>query len=71
MLFPPLNLQDISLLLAISAILLLVTAELVPYASGEKTLTSDIKKLRAMALVLGVLFLVTVGVEVANIILSQ
>ena len=71
MIFPPLTLQDISLLLAISAILLLVTAELAPYASGEKTLTSDIKKLRALALALGVLFLVTVAIQVANIILSQ
>ena len=71
MIFPPLTLQDISLLLAISAILLLVTAELAPYASGEKTITSDVKKLRALALGLGVLFLITVAIQVANIILSQ
>ena len=63
MLLPPLTLQDISMLLAVSAILLLVTAELVPYVSGEKTLISDIKKLRNLALVLGVLFLVTIVIE--------
>jgi hypothetical protein len=63
MLLPTLNLQDISLLLAVSAILLLVTAELVPYVSGEKTLISDIRKLRNLALVLGVLFLVTIVIE--------
>jgi len=62
MLLPPFNLQDISILLAVSAILLLATAELVPYISGEKTLISDIRKLRNMALVLGVLFLVTITV---------
>ena len=60
MLLPPLNLQDISLLLAVSAILLFVTAALAPYTSGEKTLISEVKKLRNMALVLGVLFLVTI-----------
>ena len=60
---PPITLQDISILLAVSAILLLATAELIPYVSGEKTLISDIRKLRNMALVLGVLFLVTIVVE--------
>jgi hypothetical protein len=60
MLLPPLTLQDISLLLAVSAILLLVTAELVPYIFGEKTLVSDMRKLRFLAMVIGVLFLVTV-----------
>ena len=63
MLLPPLNLQDISVLLGFSAILLLVTAELVPYVSGEKTLISNIRKLRDMALVLGVLFLITIVIE--------
>jgi hypothetical protein len=67
MLLPPLTLQEISILLAVSAILLLVTAELAPYASGEKTLTSDIKKLRTLAIVMGVLFLITVAIEMSNI----
>lgn len=62
MLLPPITVQDLSLLLAVSAILLLVTAELVPYAFGEKTLISDMKKLRNLALVLGVLFVVTVAI---------
>lgn len=62
MLLPPLTVQDLSVLLAVSAILLLVTAELVPYVFGEKTLISDMKKLRNLALVLGVLFVVTVAI---------
>ena len=62
MLLPPLTVQDLSMLLAVSAILLLVTAELVPYVFGEKTLISDMKKLRNLALVLGVLFVVTVAI---------
>jgi hypothetical protein len=60
MLLPPLTLQDISLLLAVSAILLLVTAELVPYIFGEKTLVSDMRKLRFLAMIIGILFMVTV-----------
>jgi hypothetical protein len=60
MLLPPLAVQDLSILLAISAILLLVTAELVPYIFGEKTLISDMKKLRNLSLMLGILFLVTI-----------
>ncbi len=63
MFLPPLTLQDISVLLAVSAILLLITAEIAPYASGGQTLTSDIKKLRNLALVLGMLFLATIILE--------
>ena len=63
MLLPPITVQDLSLLLAVSAILLLVTAELAPYVFGEKTLISDMKKLRNLALVLGVLFVVTVAIN--------
>jgi hypothetical protein len=63
MLLPPLTIQDLSLLLSMSAILLLVTAELFPYVFGEKTLVSDMKKLRNLSLVLGVLFLVSIAIE--------
>jgi hypothetical protein len=62
MLLPPITIQDLSILLAVSAILLLATAELLPYMFGEKTLVSDMKKLRNLALVLGVLFLVTIAI---------
>jgi hypothetical protein len=60
---PPIAIQDLSILLAISAMLLLVTAELLPYIFGEKTVTSDVKKLRNLSLMLGILFLVTIVVE--------
>ena len=63
MILPPLTLQELSVLLAVSAILLLVTAKLVPYVSGEKRLISVVKRLRNMALVLGVLFLVIIAIE--------
>jgi len=67
MLLPLIPIEDISLLLGVSAILLLVTAEFVPYVFGEKTLVSDMKKLRNMAIVIGILFLVTVAIIVLDI----
>jgi hypothetical protein len=66
MLLPPFTLQDISLLLAVSAILVLCTAEIVPYVFGEKTLVSDMKKLRILAVMLGILFLVTVAITIIS-----
>jgi hypothetical protein len=63
MLLPPIAVEDLSILLAVSAVLLLLTAELVPYVFGEKMLVSDVKKLRSLSLVLGFLFLVTIVIE--------
>ena len=63
MLLPLLALQDTTVLLAVSAILLLVMGELIPYLSGEKMFISEIRKLRNLALVLSVLFLVTIVIE--------
>jgi hypothetical protein len=68
MLLPPLAVPDLSMLLAVSAILLLVTAELVPYVFGDRTLVSDMKKLRNLALVAGVLFLVTLAITMFNMV---
>jgi hypothetical protein len=70
MLFSSLTLQDISILLAVSALLLLVTAEVVRYDSGEKLPPNEVKKLRNVALALGVMFLGTVAITVITIILN-
>lgn len=67
---PPLTMQDLSILLAISAILLLASAELVPYIFGEKMLVSDMKKLRYLALIVGIFFLITVAIEVYSILIT-
>ena len=66
MLIPPLAFQDLSLLLAVSALLLLITTELVPNIFGEKTLVSEMKKLRNLAIILGALFMVTVTITILN-----
>jgi hypothetical protein len=70
MLLPPLNLQDLTMLLAVNAILLLLTSEFLPYLSGEKTLVSEMKKLRNLAIVLGIFFLVTIATRVFGVIFN-
>ncbi len=67
MFLPPVPIEDLSLLLGVSAILLLVTAEFVPYVFGEKTLVSEMKKLRNMAIAIGILFLTTVVIIILDI----
>jgi hypothetical protein len=63
MLLPPIAIQDLSTLLAVSAILLLFTAEFLPYVLMGKTLISDLKKLRILSLILGILFLASIVIE--------
>jgi hypothetical protein len=64
---PPIPIEDLSLLFGVSAILLLVTAEFIPYVFGEKTLVSEMKKLRNMAIGVGIMFLATVAIIILNI----
>jgi hypothetical protein len=70
MLLPPLTYSDVSLLLAMGAITLLITAELASPYYGHTNLTLDKKKLKSAALFCGTLFLVTVAIRIVNIIIS-
>ena len=65
---PPLTFSDISLLLAVGAIVLLITAELSSPPYGLTNLTINKKKLRNAAIVTGALFLLTVGIRIIGII---
>lgn len=65
----PLSFWDISLLLAINAIILLVTSELLsPYYGRISTKISK-QKLKNTAMIFSILFLATVAIRIANIIL--
>jgi hypothetical protein len=66
----PLSLWDISLWLAITAIILLVTSELISPYYGKTNLIINKKRLRNVALALSTLFLVTVGIKVATLIIN-
>jgi hypothetical protein len=65
---PPLTFTDLSLLLAVGAIILLITAELESPYYGLTNLTINKKKLRNAALTIGLLFLLTVAIKIINII---
>lgn len=58
----PLNLWDLSTWLAITAIILLVTAELGSLHYGQSNLLINKKRLKRAALAVGILFLVTVAI---------
>lgn len=64
----PLTFWDISLWLAVTAIILLVTAELVSPYYGQKNLLINKKKLQRAALTTGILFLITVAIRIISII---
>jgi hypothetical protein len=65
--FPPLTLDNMSLLLAVIAIVLLITTEIISPYYGQLNLIIHKKKLRNVALMVGLLFFVTFFLRVLNI----
>jgi hypothetical protein len=66
----PLSFWDISLWLAITAIILLITSELISPYYGKTNLLINKKKLRNVALTVSTLFLTTVAIRIVTIIIS-
>jgi ABC-type nitrate/sulfonate/bicarbonate transport system permease component len=66
----PLSFWDISLWLAGTAIILLVTSELVSSYYGKGKILINKKNLRNAALMVGILFLVTVIIRIYGIMFS-
>ena len=66
----PLDFWNVSLWLAVTAIILLITAQLISAYQGEATILIEKRRLRNAALATGVLFLVTVAIRVYGIITS-
>ncbi|MGQ9460587.1 MAG: hypothetical protein ACUVRA_05100 [Candidatus Bathyarchaeaceae archaeon] len=61
----PLSMSDISLWIAVMAIILLITSELIsPYSEHFGDFAIDKARLRLMALILGAAFMVTVLLRV-------
>jgi hypothetical protein len=58
----------ISLWLAVTAIILLITAQLVSAYDGLATLLIDSRRLRIAALTIGILFLTTVAIQIYTIV---
>jgi len=66
----PLTFWDISLWLALTAIILLATAELISPYYGRTNLVIEKGRLRRTALLLGILFMITVVIRIYGIIMS-
>ena len=65
----PLNFWDISIIFAITAILLLVTSEMLSSYYGKVNILINKKKLKNAAIIASFLFIVTVALRIFNIIL--
>jgi hypothetical protein len=66
----PLSFWDLSLWLAITAIVLLITSEIFSPHYGKTNLLIRKKRLRNAAMLVSVLFLVTVAIRIVTIIIS-
>jgi len=67
----PIDFWNVSLWLAVTAIILLITAQIVSAYEGPGSLLVDKKRLKSAALVIGILFLVTVAIRIYGIIISS
>jgi uncharacterized protein involved in response to NO len=67
----PLDFWNISLWLAVSGIILLITAQLVSAYDGKATLLIDQRKLKTAAVIMGILFLATIAIRIYEIITSN
>jgi hypothetical protein len=66
----PLNLWDISLILAVAAIILLITSELLSPYYGAANLKINKKRLKNAAMTTSIVFLVTVAIRITTIIVG-
>jgi len=66
----PLMFSDLSLLLAVTAIILLITSELLSPSYGNTNIYINNKRLKTAAVVVSILFLITLAIKIINIILE-
>jgi hypothetical protein len=64
----PLSFWDLSLWLAVTAIILLITSELLSPYYGKTSLLINRKRLRNVATITAILFLITVAIRIYTII---
>ena len=67
----PLSFWDLSLWLAVTAIILLITSELISPYYGRTNLLVNKKRLKNVALLVSILFLITVAIRIYGIIASM
>jgi len=67
----PITFWTISLWLAVTAIILLITAQLVSAYDGQASLLVEKKRLKNAAIIIGMLFLTTVAIRIYEIIITS
>ena len=67
---PPLTFLDLSLLLSVDALILLIIVQLASPQYGLTNLTINKKKLQNAALLTGLLLLLTIAINIINLITS-
>jgi hypothetical protein len=63
----PLSFWDISLLLAVTAIILLITSEMLSPHYGKTNILINKKKLKNAAIIISAIFLTTIAAKIAGI----
>jgi hypothetical protein len=66
----PLDFYNLSLWFAVTGLILFITAQVVSAHDGNATILIDQRKLKNTAIVIGVLFLVTVVIRIYGIVAS-
>lgn len=66
----PLMFSDLSLLLAVTAIILLITSELLSPSYGNTNIYINNKRLKTAALAVSILFLVTLAIRIINMVIN-
>jgi len=69
-LFIPINFNQMSLLLAVTSIILLITSNLIDPILGRTNLTINKKRFQHVAIITSLLFLITVAIKMYELILS-
>ena len=67
----PYDFWNLSLWLAMTGIILLITTQLASAHDGQATLLIDQRKLKITALIIGILFLATVAIRIYGIVMSN
>jgi hypothetical protein len=67
----PLSFWDLSLWLAVTAIILLITSELISPHYGKTNFLINKKRLKNISLTISILFLITVAIRMINIITTR
>jgi hypothetical protein len=66
----PLSFWDINALIALAAIILLATSELLSISYGKVTILISKKRLRRTAIAFSIFFIISVAINIAGIVLQ-